>query len=306
MFVYNGDGQRVQKQDSTGTTKHVWDGQNILLETNASNIIQVVYTLEPLVYGNLISQSRSGVDSFYLFDAMGSTRQLANSGGSVTDSYLYDSFGNTRLSSGTTINVFRYCGRIGCYYDFDISQFYMRHRYQNPSIGRFVSRDTSGFSDGLNLYLYVKNNSVNHLDPNGLKIATIACCSYNRTCCTLFSSFLQIVPAQTTICDEGVGTTKCCNDNIPTTYSWYCSKYYSGQASAGPCLTGSLNQGACFDAFVKWVQEVGGRAEVALTDCIDMCDACYGESLGIYGSAGQKYDLAGCKSVFCKEFSNPV
>ena len=46
-FTYNGDGQRVQKQDSTGTTNHVWDGQNILLETNASNIIQVVYTLGP-------------------------------------------------------------------------------------------------------------------------------------------------------------------------------------------------------------------------------------------------------------------
>ena len=57
-FVYNGDGQRVQKQDSTGTTNHVWDGQNIVLETNASNIIQAVYTLEPNLYGNLISQSR--------------------------------------------------------------------------------------------------------------------------------------------------------------------------------------------------------------------------------------------------------
>ena len=70
-FTYNGDGQRVQKQDSTGTTNHVWDGQNILLETNASNIIQVVYTLEPRSYGNLISQSRGGVDSFYLFDGLG-------------------------------------------------------------------------------------------------------------------------------------------------------------------------------------------------------------------------------------------
>ena len=53
----------MQKQDSTGTTKHVWDGQNISLETNASNIIQVVYTLEPVLYGNLISQSRGGADS---------------------------------------------------------------------------------------------------------------------------------------------------------------------------------------------------------------------------------------------------
>ena len=56
-FTYNGDGLRVEKQDSSGTTKHVWDGQNILLETNASNIIQVVYSLAPEVYGSLISQS---------------------------------------------------------------------------------------------------------------------------------------------------------------------------------------------------------------------------------------------------------
>ena len=57
MFIYNGDGQRVRKIDSTGTTKHVWDGQNILLETDGSNIIQVVYTLQPMLYGNLISQT---------------------------------------------------------------------------------------------------------------------------------------------------------------------------------------------------------------------------------------------------------
>ena len=61
-FTYNGDGHRVQKIDSTGTTKHVWDGQNILLETDGSNIIQVVYRLQPMFYGNLISQWRSGTD----------------------------------------------------------------------------------------------------------------------------------------------------------------------------------------------------------------------------------------------------
>ena len=109
-FTYNGDGQRVQKIDSTGTTKHVWDGQNILLETDASNIIQVVYTLQPMLYGNLISQRRSGTTSFYLFDGLGSTTQLANSTGSVTDSYLYDSFGNILLTSGSTTNPLRYIG----------------------------------------------------------------------------------------------------------------------------------------------------------------------------------------------------
>ena len=131
-FTYNGDGQRVQKLDSTGTTKHVWDGQNILLETDGSNIIQVVYTLQPMLYGNLISQRRSGTTSFYLFDGLGSTTQLANSTGSVTDSYLYDSFGNILLTSGSTTNWFRYVGRLGYYYDTDLNQYYLRAQHLQP------------------------------------------------------------------------------------------------------------------------------------------------------------------------------
>ena len=174
VFVYNGDGQRVQKQDSTGTTKHVWDGQNILLETSASNAIQVVYTLEPAIFGNLISQSRSGVDSFYLFDALGSARQLANSAGSVTDSYLYDSFGNILLTSGSTINWFRYIGFLGCYYNLDLVNYYLRARYYNMAVAGFLSRDPSAFVRLPNMqlvtnyYYYARNNPVGFNDPSGL------------------------------------------------------------------------------------------------------------------------------------------
>jgi hypothetical protein len=149
VFVYNGDSQRVQKQDSTGTTKHVWDGQNIVLETDSSNIIQVVYTLEPILYGNLISQRRGGVTSFYLFDAQGSTRQLANSTGSVTDTYLYDPFGNSLLQSGATVNGFRYIGKLEYYYDADISMYYIRLRFYNSGVSAFASRDRSDQSSTL-------------------------------------------------------------------------------------------------------------------------------------------------------------
>ena len=77
---YDGDGKRVQKVDSTGTTNFVWDEENVLQEANQSEITQVTYTLEPLVYGNLISQNRAGTPSYYHFDGLGSTEQLTSNG----------------------------------------------------------------------------------------------------------------------------------------------------------------------------------------------------------------------------------
>jgi len=175
-FTYNGDGQRVQKQDSTGTTKHVWDGQNILLETNASNIIQVVYTLEPNLYGNLISQRRSGTTSFYLFDGMGSTRQLASNTGSVTDSYLYDSFGNILLTSGSTTNWFRYVGKEGYYYDIDLLKYYLRARVYDPASARFLSSDpVRSAYEAPSQYTYVGNRPTVAVDPSGLIIPCTPC-----------------------------------------------------------------------------------------------------------------------------------
>jgi len=170
IFTYNGDGQRVQKQDSTGVTKHVWDGQNILLETNSSNIIQVVYTLQPMLYGNLISQNRSGTTSFYLFDGLGSTTQLANSSGSVSDSYLYDSFGNILSTSGSTTNWFRCVGALGYYYDTDVARYYVRARIYDPATARFLSRDLHRSSLGVvNLYEQPGNNPILFQDPSGMQ-----------------------------------------------------------------------------------------------------------------------------------------
>jgi RHS repeat-associated protein len=46
---------------------------------------------------------------------------------------------------------------------------YMRARYYDPEIGRFISKDPIGFAGGdLNLYAYVQNNPVSRIDPLGL------------------------------------------------------------------------------------------------------------------------------------------
>jgi YD repeat-containing protein len=57
--AFNGDGLRVQIQDSTGTRNIIWDGQAYLLETTASGVTTAVYTQEPTQFGSLISERRN-------------------------------------------------------------------------------------------------------------------------------------------------------------------------------------------------------------------------------------------------------
>ncbi|MBT9582089.1 hypothetical protein IV102_02000 [bacterium] len=45
---------------------------------------------------------------------------------------------------------------------------YMRQRYYDPQLGRFLSADPIGFEGGLNLFGYVNQNPANYVDPSGL------------------------------------------------------------------------------------------------------------------------------------------
>ncbi len=155
----------VQKQDSTGTTNHVWDAKSILLETGSSEAIEVVYTVEPAGYGQVLSQSRSGTDSSYIYDALGSVRQLANSSGAITDTYLFDSFGNALQSVGLTVNPFRFNGRTQYYVHTDLAQLYVRARYYDVATGRWLSVDP--IRGDACQYAYVRNGPPNAIDPSG-------------------------------------------------------------------------------------------------------------------------------------------
>ena len=90
--------------------------------------------------------------------------------------YKYDAWGKcltTVVDSSATeiaeLNPFRYRSY---YYDTGIGLYFLKTRYYDPEIGRFMTIDDLSYLDpdsinGLNLYAYCLNNPVMGYDPNG-------------------------------------------------------------------------------------------------------------------------------------------
>ena len=117
-----------------------------LSETDGAGATQVVYTNEPLLYGNLVSQYRlTGglwLPSYYLTDALGSSDRLTDSTGTVLDHYLYKAFGELLTTPGSTVNPFTYVGRVGYYSDIaSLHLDYIRARWYQRNRARFFSID---------------------------------------------------------------------------------------------------------------------------------------------------------------------
>ncbi len=85
------------------------------------------------------------------------------------DSYRYDAFGNLLEREETVPNRILYTGQ---QYDQETGQYYLRARYYNPVVGRFLQEDAY-HGDGLNLYAYCGNNPVVYYDPSGHDSAAV-------------------------------------------------------------------------------------------------------------------------------------
>jgi RHS repeat-associated protein len=99
---------------------------------------------------------------YYFADGLGSTVMLArDSESSEAAAWSYDAFGEVRTESGTLSTDFLFTGE-----QFDVASdlYYLRARYYDASIGRFLTRDPMRSG---NPYAYVDNSPLDYADPRG-------------------------------------------------------------------------------------------------------------------------------------------
>jgi RHS repeat-associated protein len=172
----NGAGDRVVKTVDGVVTDYVLDPAvgltQVLQETTAGQATSYLYGAD------LLAQYDSGTWAYHLNDGLGSVRQLADAAGQVVQSYSFSPFGVPLGESGG--EPYGYAGE---QWDASAGLVFLRARYYQLEVGRFISKDPfPGFWSQprtLNRFVYVGNNPVNRIDPSGL-LDPISLLAYNR------------------------------------------------------------------------------------------------------------------------------
>jgi RHS repeat-associated protein len=163
-YDYNGDGVRVSKTVAGVTTNYVQDVASALPVVLQDGTYSYVYG------SGLISLTDgSGTQAYRLTDGLGSTTELLDGSGNVIVSYTYDAFGAIRTQSVSNGNDWLFTGEQR---DDESGYDFLRARYYDAGVGRFIGRDSSApdFLNplGLNRFVFAMDNPANMVDPSGL------------------------------------------------------------------------------------------------------------------------------------------
>src|SRR6266540_3993141 len=187
-FEYDWQGRRIGKKvwNNTGGTgtpatylKFLYDGWNLIAELDGNNANAVkrsfIWGLDLSgseqgaggVGGLLAIKPASGNPQFAAYDANGNVTGLIDATtGTTTGNFEYGPFGEIiRLTpNANNQSPFRFSTK---YTDDESDFLYYGYRYYNTSTGRWLSRDTIGEKDTLNLYAFTRNRAIDNVDLLG-------------------------------------------------------------------------------------------------------------------------------------------
>src|SRR5690606_2244459 len=143
-YRYNGDNLLIERIENGVTTRYYYDGQDIIAEgivqSNGDVIQKTSY-----IRGNglAMQEGTNGAKAYYVHNGHGDVVGLYGQNGEELNTYTYDIWGNTIdqtvNANGGVDNLFRYSGE---YWDETTGLQYLRARWYDPSLGRFINEDT--------------------------------------------------------------------------------------------------------------------------------------------------------------------
>jgi RHS repeat-associated protein len=168
-YQYDGDGNRVSETVPTGTYQFLNDTATslpvVMNENGPDGNIDYTYGL------SMISETSAAFQYFYQADGLGSATSMTDANGSLKANYTYDPWGKllNPIDPLGTKNKYKFTGES---LDPGTQLYFMRARFLDPSIGRFISRDRQSGSILLpashNKYQYALSNPIIFSDPSGL------------------------------------------------------------------------------------------------------------------------------------------
>ena len=157
---YDAEGLRSQMEENGKLVSFIYADREVITEEDeAGEHIRYIRGHELLASDS----ERARTYYHYACDELGSITDITDCHGTVLNHYAYDAFGNRTVEEETVENRFGFAGEM---MDAVTGQYYLRARFYNPVIARFLSEDTY-YGDGLNLYAYCHNNPVGYVDPSG-------------------------------------------------------------------------------------------------------------------------------------------
>ena len=181
-YTYNADGLRTGKSNGSAGYTYTWN-ENRQLQSMTWDYGCAVFSYDAngMPYSVKNYDAILDVERTYLYvtNLQGDVLSIIDaSSGATAVTYTYDAWGKLISKSGTSsdyasiyeYNPLTYRGYI---YDSETGFYYLQSRYYDPTIGRFLNADDTGFLGisgallGWNLFAYCENNSVNNCDPTG-------------------------------------------------------------------------------------------------------------------------------------------
>ena len=173
--------RRLEKTENGDTVSYLYDGGVSVQEYDAEGSLKT-YLVRAGGYGGGIgdvvyTENADGTGrEYFLYNATGTTSALTDDDGAVTSTSCYTAWGIETATVGTSENVRKFSTK-------ERSELlgidYFGFRCYDPDLGRFLTRDPSGYPDGPNNYLYCMNSPVNKIDP--VKHRSIKCGFFSRS-----------------------------------------------------------------------------------------------------------------------------